>query len=77
MVFTDRVGGGGGGIGNNGMYRRAGTEGLVQNNIIGKIEGGVVDNKSKSKTLIENPGCWVKKWVDYSSKYGLGYLLSN
>jgi len=23
------------------------------------------------------PSCWVKKWVDYSSKYGLGYLLSN
>ena len=23
------------------------------------------------------PACWVKKWVDYSSKYGLGYLLSN
>lgn len=20
---------------------------------------------------------WVKKWVDYSNKYGLGYLLSN
>ena len=20
---------------------------------------------------------WVRKWVDYSSKYGLGYLLSN
>ena len=20
---------------------------------------------------------WVKKWVDYSSKYGLGYLLSS
>ena len=20
---------------------------------------------------------WVKKWVDYSSKYGLGYKLSN
>jgi len=20
---------------------------------------------------------WVKRWVDYSSKYGLGYLLSN
>ena len=20
---------------------------------------------------------WVKKWVDYSSKYGMGYLLSN
>lgn len=23
------------------------------------------------------PDIWVKKWVDYSSKYGLGYLLSN
>lgn len=20
---------------------------------------------------------WVRKWVDYSSKYGLGYILSN
>ncbi len=23
------------------------------------------------------PEVWVKKWVDYSTKYGLGYLLSN
>ena len=23
------------------------------------------------------PSVWVKKWVDYSSKYGLGYLLTN
>jgi polo-like kinase 1 len=23
------------------------------------------------------PEAWVKKWVDYSSKYGLGYILSN
>jgi polo-like kinase 1 len=23
------------------------------------------------------PEVWVKKWVDYSSKYGLGYMLSN
>lgn len=23
------------------------------------------------------PEVWVKKWVDYSSKYGLGYILSN
>ena len=32
----------------------------------------------KDKSNLE--GCtdiWVKKWVDYSSKYGLGYLLSN
>ncbi|OMJ80468.1 hypothetical protein SteCoe_19271 [Stentor coeruleus] len=27
---------------------------------------------------IENgPDIWVKKWLDYSSKYGIGYLLSN
>ena len=27
---------------------------------------------------IENgPDVWVKKWVDYSSKYGIGYLLNN
>ena len=25
----------------------------------------------------KNSEVWVKKWVDYSSKYGLGYLLSN
>ena len=29
-----------------------------------------------SSSIIEN-GVWVKKWVDYSSKYGLGYILSN
>ena len=26
---------------------------------------------------LKGPSTWVKKWVDYSSKYGLGYLLSN
>lgn len=34
----------------------------------------------KSNTISNNkngPEVWVKKWVDYSSKYGLGYLLSN
>lgn len=25
----------------------------------------------------ETSSVWVKKWIDYSSKYGLGYLLSN
>ena len=25
----------------------------------------------------DGPTIWVKKWVDYSSKYGLGYMLSN
>ena len=26
---------------------------------------------------LRGPSVWIKKWVDYSSKYGLGYLLSN
>lgn len=26
---------------------------------------------------LKGPSVWIKKWVDYSSKYGLGYLLSN
>jgi polo-like kinase 1 len=32
-----------------------------------------------SSTTIPEENClvWVKKWIDYSSKYGLGYLLSN
>ncbi len=25
----------------------------------------------------QKPGVWVKKWVDYSTKYGMGYLMSN
>jgi len=39
-------------------------------------------NPSSAKRMIEpidskGPAVWVKKWVDYSAKYGLGYLLSN
>ena len=47
------------------------------------------NNENKSENVAKNvstpqgdpnlkgPDTWVKKWVDYSSKYGLGYLLSN
>jgi polo-like kinase 1 len=31
----------------------------------------------KTQQEIKAPSVWVKKWVDYSSKYGLGYMLSN
>jgi polo-like kinase 1 len=31
----------------------------------------------QGKALPGSQELWVKKWVDYSSKYGLGYLLSN
>ena len=30
-----------------------------------------------SKLNKRGPTVWVKKWVDYSSKYGLGYTLSD
>jgi len=36
-----------------------------------KLDGSGGDAKDKA------PDVWVRKWVDYSSKYGLGYLLSN
>ena len=29
------------------------------------------------KEVYKEAEVWVKKWVDYSSKYGLGYYLSN
>jgi len=42
-----------------------------------------VSSKAKTQSTYSTrnnangPDTWVKKWVDYSSKYGLGYLLSN
>jgi len=39
----------------------------------GMLSTGML-NSGKLSTKSE---VWVKKWVDYSSKYGLGYLLSN
>ena len=35
-----------------------------------------MDNKENNKSQVRSK-IWVKKWVDYSSKYGLGYILSN
>ena len=35
------------------------------------------ENENKNDLNLKGPDTWVKKWVDYSSKYGLGYLLSN
>ena len=35
------------------------------------------DNNNRNDPNLKGPDTWVKKWVDYSSKYGLGYLLSN
>lgn len=35
------------------------------------------DSSRPDSSRFKGPKVWVKKWVDYSSKYGLGYLLSN
>lgn len=34
-------------------------------------------NKGKTTSSSFKSEIWVKKWVDYSTKYGLGYLLTN
>jgi len=38
---------------------------------------GPLTGFSRGKSATSNNETWVKKWVDYSSKYGMGYLLSN
>lgn len=47
----------------------------------GKTSWGGYNNTNPSSSLagtnLQGAEIWVKKWVDYSSKYGLGYLLSN
>ena len=36
-----------------------------------------INSTPQGDPSLKGPDTWVKKWVDYSSKYGLGYLLSN
>lgn len=43
----------------------------------GKMHGARSSASSSYIPVQNGPEVWVKKWVDYSSKYGLGYLLSN
>lgn len=57
------------------------------NNFPNTVGMSSVNNFNRTKTLSTNnimanntaraQEIWVKKWVDYSGKYGLGYLLSN
>ena len=43
-----------------------------------RIVSNNTERPAKSNMSELNPASiWVKKWIDYSSKYGLGYLLSN
>lgn len=43
---------------------------ISQNNIQSMQKTKKIGNSQKEEI-------WIKKWVDYSNKYGVGYLLSN
>jgi polo-like kinase 1 len=61
------------------------TNGTSTTDKRGKTSSGVYLNTNGNNNLsntnnttnLQGADIWVKKWVDYSSKYGLGYLLSN
>ena len=36
----------------------------------------IVEVRNDAKT-IQGPQIYVQKWIDYSSKYGIGYMMSN
>lgn len=67
MGSTDRVGA---------FKRNIDSQGTIQNKPNSPSEKNGTQRLLKDQSL-SGPSCWVKKWVDYSSKYGLGYLLSN
>lgn len=73
MVATDRVGVFKRNIESQGTLTK---EGNGMNKPTSPTEKGSTQRMMKDQALT-GPSCWVKKWVDYSSKYGLGYLLSN
>jgi hypothetical protein len=71
MMFTDRGGVYKRNIESQGMPSAKENPGGFNTNPVDKISRPMKDQ------ALMAPSCWVKKWVDYSSKYGLGYLLSN
>ena len=59
---------------------------IPPNTLVNTVGISSVNNFNRTKTMSNNniaissskpQEIWVKKWVDYSGKYGLGYLLSN
>ena len=51
------------------------SAGYVSTN--GNMNTNLSNTNNNNTTNLTGADIWVKKWVDYSSKYGLGYLLSN
>ena len=47
------------------------SDNKIETSELQKIATSAGSNRKKSGEV------WVKKWVDYSSKYGLGYYFSN
>ena len=47
-----------------------------KNGIVNRVKENN-ENRDKGDPNLKSPEIWVKKWVDYSSKYGLGYLFNN
>ena len=52
-------------------------DGIVHDNVENNNVNDNGEIESNNVTKTNEPEIWVSKWVDYSSKYGLGYLLNN
>ena len=56
----------------------AGEDGIVNKSLTKTQLNYLKSNEDKKiDSNIKGPDIWVKKWANYSHKYGLGYLLSN
>jgi len=69
-----------GGLGSSNDYiskqmQNKGTDLKGSNTKIDSMKGNTINSGINAKQ--PSSEIFVKKWVDYSSKYGLGYLLSN
>jgi len=49
----------------------------MRNTLKNENNGANLLQNAKTAPASKPPEVWVKKWVDYSTKYGLGYMLSN
>ena len=50
---------------------------MLDKNKLQTMKDGSALSKGQNPLTTKDAEVWVKKWVDYSSKYGLGYLLSS
>ena len=64
-------------VGGKGKIDNTKSTELNKQGSINDKKGKTTNSYSPNSNNLQGPDIWVKKWVDYSSKYGLGYLLSN